>query len=105
VRELSTLSGCTIAGRYDLLEMLGSAAFGGVFRAQAPPAGRAMDEMTDSAARAHLVPIYDGGVAPAIDHRAYLVMELVPGTRLAAQFASYQANRFGGLLRHETDGR
>ncbi|MGK5554480.1 serine/threonine-protein kinase [Actinomadura kijaniata] len=45
----------------------------------------AMDGMTDTEARAHLVHLYDAGVA---DGRGYLVMEYVQGTTLAAQFAS-----------------
>jgi serine/threonine protein kinase len=50
----------------------------------------AMDGMTDSEARRHLVHVYDGGVAADAGDRAYLAMEFVPGTTLGAQFASYR---------------
>ncbi|ONK12656.1 serine/threonine-protein kinase [Streptomyces sp. MP131-18] len=48
----------------------------------------AMDGMTDAEARRHLVHVYDGGLAADADGRAFLVMEYVPGTTLADQFAS-----------------
>lgn len=50
----------------------------------------AMDTMTDSESRRHLVHVYDAGIAEDLDHRGYLVMEYVPGTTLAAQFSAYQ---------------
>ncbi|MBO0913160.1 serine/threonine-protein kinase [Streptomyces laculatispora] len=46
----------------------------------------AMDGMTDSEARRHLVHVYDGGLAHDAGGRAFLVMEFVQGTTLAAQF-------------------
>jgi serine/threonine protein kinase len=48
----------------------------------------AMDGMTDSEARRHLVHVYDGGLAHDAGGRAFLVMEFVQGTTLADQFAS-----------------
>lgn len=48
----------------------------------------AMDGMTDSEARRHLVHVYDGGLAHDAGGRAFLVMEFVQGTTLAAQFAT-----------------
>ncbi|RFS86984.1 hypothetical protein D0T12_01630 [Actinomadura spongiicola] len=48
-----------------------------------------MDGMTDTEARAHLVHLYDGGVAADVGGRAYLAMEYVQGSTLAAQFDSY----------------
>lgn len=50
----------------------------------------AMDTMTDSESRRHLVHVYDAGIAEDLDDRGFLVMEYVPGTTLAAQFAAYQ---------------
>jgi eukaryotic-like serine/threonine-protein kinase len=50
---------------------------------------QAMDEMTDSEARSHLVHVYDMGLLPEQDNRAYLVMEFIQGSTLADQFASY----------------
>ncbi|MDT0341987.1 serine/threonine-protein kinase [Streptomyces litchfieldiae] len=47
-----------------------------------------MDGLTDAEARRHLVHVYDGGLAVDAGRRAYLVMEYVPGTTLAAQFRS-----------------
>lgn len=59
----------------------------------------AMEGMTDAAARAHLVHVYDGGIARELDRRAYLVMEYVPGHSLATEFRAYPANRVPrGLL-------
>ncbi|MFD5111502.1 serine/threonine-protein kinase [Streptomyces sp. NPDC058391] len=46
----------------------------------------AMDGMTDAEARRHLVHVYDGGLAQDAGGRAFLVMEYVQGTTLAAQF-------------------
>jgi serine/threonine protein kinase len=51
---------------------------------------QAMDEMRDSDARHHLVHVYDAGLTPALDHRAYIVMEYVPGATLEEQFRSYK---------------
>lgn len=48
----------------------------------------AMDGMTDAEARRHLVHVYDGGLAHDAGGRAFLVMEFVQGTTLAAQFRS-----------------
>lgn len=48
----------------------------------------AMDGLTDSEARRHLVHVYDGGLAHDAGGRAFLVMEFVQGTTLAAQFAT-----------------
>lgn len=50
---------------------------------------KAMDEMTDASARAHLVQVYDGGLAADLGGRSYLAMEFVQGTTLADQFRSY----------------
>ncbi|GHJ42014.1 serine/threonine-protein kinase [Streptomyces sp. TS71-3] len=51
----------------------------------------ALDGMTDAEARRHLVHVYDGGVAPSMASRAYLVMEYVPGdSTLATWFGSLQ---------------
>ncbi|MEV6591031.1 serine/threonine-protein kinase [Streptomyces acidicola] len=49
---------------------------------------QAMDGMTDAEARRHLVHVYDGGLAQDAGGRAFLAMEYVQGTTLAAQFAS-----------------
>ncbi|WP_200308007.1 serine/threonine-protein kinase [Streptomyces adelaidensis] len=49
----------------------------------------AMDGMTDAEARRHLVHVYDGGLAHDAGGRAFLVMEFVQGTTLAAQFRSF----------------
>jgi len=46
----------------------------------------AMGTMADIEARHHLVHVYDGGLAHDLDGRAFLVMEYVQGTTLAAQF-------------------
>jgi len=48
-----------------------------------------MDSLKSAEARSHLVHVFDLGVAPELDDRGYLVMEYVPGTTLAAQFASF----------------
>jgi eukaryotic-like serine/threonine-protein kinase len=53
----------------------------------------AMEGMTDAAARRHLVHVYDGGIARDLGHRAFLVMEYVPGRALAAEFSSYGDGR------------
>jgi serine/threonine protein kinase len=59
----------------------------------------AMEGMTDAAARAHLVHVYDGGIAREIDGRAFLVMEYVPGHSLADEFKQYPDGRVPrGLL-------
>lgn len=50
---------------------------------------QAMDEMTDARARSHLVHVYDAGIAPG-DGRGFLVMELVQGTTLHDQLASFR---------------
>ncbi|MFC9974783.1 serine/threonine-protein kinase [Spirillospora sp. NPDC127200] len=50
----------------------------------------AMDDMTDLEARAHLVHLYDAGLADDLGGRGYLVMEYVQGTTLQAQFAQYR---------------
>ena len=47
---------------------------------------RAMDSITDTEARLHLVHVYDAGIS-ATDRRAYLAMEYVRGTTLASRFA------------------
>ncbi|WP_165963915.1 serine/threonine-protein kinase [Actinomadura sp. KC216] len=49
----------------------------------------AMDGMSDTEARAHLVHLYDAGIAEDMGGRAYLAMEYVQGTTLHAQFVSY----------------
>jgi serine/threonine protein kinase len=53
----------------------------------------AMEGMTDAAARRHLVHVYDGGIARDLGHRAFLVMEYVPGRALAAEFTSFGDGR------------
>ncbi|HWG24793.1 serine/threonine-protein kinase [Actinospica sp.] len=59
----------------------------------------AMEGMTDAAARAHLVHVYDGGIARELDRRAFLVMEYVPGHSLADEFKQYPDGRVPrGLL-------
>jgi eukaryotic-like serine/threonine-protein kinase len=45
----------------------------------------ALDSITDTQARLHLVQVYDAGITR--DRRAYLTMEYVRGTTLAARFA------------------
>jgi len=60
---------------------------------------RAMDEMTDAAARMHLVQLYDGGVTTSLGGRSFLVMEYIQGTTLATQFGSYQRMPARLLLR------
>src|SRR5262245_3705388 len=47
----------------------------------------AMHEMIDSEARAHLVPVYDAGLAMEAGGRAYLAMEFVEGRTLGSEFA------------------
>lgn len=49
----------------------------------------AMDEMTDAAARSHLVHIYDAGVWKEEQDRAYVVMEFVQGRPLDRVIESY----------------
>src|SRR5206468_3701088 len=44
----------------------------------------------DVSARSHLVHVYDVGIAPDAKGRAFLVMEFVEGTTLAAQFTAYR---------------
>jgi serine/threonine protein kinase len=58
----------------------------------------AMHEMIDSPARAHLVPVYDAGVAMEAGGRAYLAMEFVEGRTLGAEFASYRSGVPAELL-------
>jgi len=58
----------------------------------------AMHEMTDSEARAHLVPVYDAGVAMEAGGRAYLAMEFVEGRTLGAEFGSYPSGVPAELL-------
>jgi serine/threonine protein kinase len=53
----------------------------------------AMEEMTDGEAKRHLVHVYDGGIAPELEDRAFLVMEFVLGTTLADQFRSFGGGR------------
>jgi serine/threonine protein kinase len=48
----------------------------------------AMDSITDTRSRQHLVHVYDAGITQDHEARAYLVMELVRGTTLATQFSS-----------------
>ncbi|NIM12815.1 MAG: protein kinase [Candidatus Aminicenantes bacterium] len=50
----------------------------------------AMDEMTDSEAKSHLVHVYDAGILSGEGDRAFLVMEYVDGTTLSNQFKSYR---------------
>jgi eukaryotic-like serine/threonine-protein kinase len=45
-----------------------------------------MNKVTDAETRQHLVHVYDAGISD-LDGRAYLTMEHVPGTTLAARFA------------------
>jgi len=49
----------------------------------------AMDELTDTEARSHLVHIYDVGILPEESNRMFVVMEYVNGTNLARQFESF----------------
>jgi serine/threonine protein kinase len=48
----------------------------------------AMDEMTSSEAKSHLVHVYDVSIAPEINGLGYLVMEYVRGTNLEKQFGT-----------------
>jgi len=50
----------------------------------------AMGTMADTEARHHLVHVYDGGLARDLGGRAFLVMEYVQGSTLAAEFARLQ---------------
>src|SRR5688572_14463237 len=50
----------------------------------------AMDEMTDAAARSHLVHIYDAGVWKEEQNRAFVVMEFVQGRPLDRVIESYR---------------
>jgi len=50
----------------------------------------ALDEMTDALARSYLVHVYDVGLVPELDSRAFVVMEFVQGTTLKTQFDSYK---------------
>ncbi|MFJ9542389.1 serine/threonine-protein kinase [Streptomyces sp. NPDC101225] len=50
----------------------------------------AMGTMADTEARRHLVHVYDGGLARDLGGRAFLVMEYVQGSTLAAEFARLQ---------------
>jgi len=51
---------------------------------------QAMDEMDDTEARGRLVHVYDAGLLPDLDNRAFVVMEYVEGTTLGGQFQSYK---------------
>ncbi|MFI6344681.1 serine/threonine-protein kinase [Streptomyces sp. NPDC050560] len=49
-----------------------------------------LDGLTDAEARAHLVQVFDGGLAPDLGGRAFLVMEYVRGSTLADEFAAME---------------
>lgn len=51
---------------------------------------QAMDEMTDTEERNHLVHVYDAGILHDMEKRAFVVMEFVQGTSLDYQFRSYK---------------
>lgn len=49
-----------------------------------------MDQITDAEARRHLVHVYDAGLLPELEGRAFCVMEFIDGTDLQNQFDSYK---------------
>jgi serine/threonine protein kinase len=49
-----------------------------------------MDQMMDAQARSRLVHVYDMGILPEEDHRAFIVMEYIQGTTLTQQFALFR---------------
>lgn len=62
----------------------------------------AMDSITDGAARRHLVHVFDAGIAADAGNRAFLTMEFVQGTTLAAQFASLKRVSAAQLMKWMT---
>lgn len=74
---------CKISRDTGMTEAIAQEKFADILRL-----AEAMDGMTDAEARRHLVHVYDGGLAHDAGGRAFLVMEFVQGTTLAAQFAT-----------------
>ena len=85
---------CKLSRRTGITEQTAGGLFADVLQLAS-----AMEAMTEAEARGHLVHVYDGGIAPDLGGRAFLVMEYVLGHSLADEFKQYPDGRVPhGLL-------